>query len=405
MTTFSPDAVLISTTAYLEKLGNAAGIALSLFVIVGLTLRLIETKGPRMHLWAMVVFFAVSALDMLADTVFHAPFSVLLALYDWELVLFPGYTVGLYFFVRGLTSPEPKVTGKDLVHLIPFAMALLCLLPELVLPGPVRKGLEDQDLSSWHQYLIDLGRITFLVLWIVVLTIYGSLCVRRLVLHKRNIRELFSDLSGKKLIWLDALVATIFILAGTVILGEVLLLLGFPGLPKGMFTMAFDVLLTAAFGLFALRASPSLPSWSESIVTSSPAPALGATEGNQPQNQRYARSGLQADDLARYADRLEKRMAQGELWRDSSLNLRGLSAAVSLPPIHLSEVLNTRLSLTFYDFVNQHRVKDACALLSASNQTVLEISEMVGFNSKSTFNASFKKVTGQTPTEYRSTSR
>lgn len=66
-----------------------------------------------------------------------------------------------------------------------------------------------------------------------------------------------------------------------------------------------------------------------------------------PVPSRYARSGLKKADLDRYAKRLERRMAERQLWRDHSLNLRSLAAEIAIPAIHLSEVLNTNLSMSF----------------------------------------------------------
>lgn len=58
----------------------------------------------------------------------------------------------------------------------------------------------------------------------------------------------------------------------------------------------------------------------------------------------------------------------------------------------------------FFDFVNEYRIKKAIQILKDRTQkelTVLEILYQVGFNSKSSFNTSFKKYTGKTPTDYR----
>jgi AraC-like DNA-binding protein len=58
----------------------------------------------------------------------------------------------------------------------------------------------------------------------------------------------------------------------------------------------------------------------------------------------------------------------------------------------------------FFDFVNEYRIQKAMGILkdqSRSQLTVLEILYEVGFNSKSSFNTSFKKHTNLTPTAYR----
>jgi AraC-like DNA-binding protein len=70
----------------------------------------------------------------------------------------------------------------------------------------------------------------------------------------------------------------------------------------------------------------------------------------------------------------------------------------------ISYVLNEVIHKNFYGVVNEYRINEAVELLmkDGSNQLKIEVlGEMVGFQSKSSFNACFKKVTGMTPSEYR----
>jgi len=395
----------IDFDVYLEHLGLAASLGLSLFVLAGLAARLLEADRRRMHLWAMAAFFGVNILDALDSFAYSPVFTGPPALDQWQDVLIPTFMVSLYFFVRGLTSSDPQLRRSDWLHVLPFAAAFLCLAPSLMLPGDVRLGLTEPEVSADYMLLVESGNAAFWALWIIVLIVYGGLCVRRLIRHKRNIRDLFSDLSGHSLVWLDALVATIFIMSGIVILDETLILMGHEQIRAGAASLVYDVTLTAAFAWFALRASPPLPGWSNQVISSEPAQSREAAANDAQGDGRYARSGLLEADLSRFADRLDQRVREKQLWRDHNLNLRKLASEISILPIHLSEVLNTRLDLTFYDYVNQCRVKDACDLLASTDMPVLEVSETVGFNSKSTFNASFKKVTQQTPSQWRSTHR
>ena len=88
----------------------------------------------------------------------------------------------------------------------------------------------------------------------------------------------------------------------------------------------------------------------------------------------------------------------------STLTLQELSEELQISAHNLSEVINTRLGKNFFDFVNGFRVKEVQALLADPayrNITILAIAQDAGFNSKSTFNTIFKKVTNKTPSEYR----
>lgn len=57
---------------------------------------------------------------------------------------------------------------------------------------------------------------------------------------------------------------------------------------------------------------------------------------------------------------------------------------------------------TFVAYLNEWRVSRACILLRETDHSVLEISNMVGYNNLSHFNRQFLKFEGMTPRDYRS---
>jgi AraC-like DNA-binding protein len=70
----------------------------------------------------------------------------------------------------------------------------------------------------------------------------------------------------------------------------------------------------------------------------------------------------------------------------------------------VSQIINSEFGKNFYDFVNYYRVEECKKMLadnSYSSKTILEIAYECGFNSKSVFNNSFKKLTGKTPSDYK----
>jgi YesN/AraC family two-component response regulator len=85
------------------------------------------------------------------------------------------------------------------------------------------------------------------------------------------------------------------------------------------------------------------------------------------------------------------------------LTLNGLAEKLEISPRELSLMLNSELKLSFFNFVNKYRIKEAEQMLSdkTNKKTILEILYQVGFNNKSAFNRVFKEFTGFTPTEFR----
>jgi len=104
---------------------------------------------------------------------------------------------------------------------------------------------------------------------------------------------------------------------------------------------------------------------------------------------------------------LKQYMTEKEPFLDPSLTIQELANQIDIPVRDLSVLINHKMDQHFFDFVNEYRIKKAMNILkdqSKSDLTVLEILYEVGFNSKSSFNTSFKKYTNLTPTAYRNAS-
>jgi len=131
-------------------------------------------------------------------------------------------------------------------------------------------------------------------------------------------------------------------------------------------------------------------------------PASIASNGSQ--KNKYAKSGLSTEQLLDYKDRLKQIMHVQQAYLRPDLTLPKLAAAVNCSVNHLSQVINAGFGMSFFDYLNQHRIQHARELLSTiddQNGAILNIAFTVGFNSNSAFYAAFKKCVGQTPAQYR----
>ena len=133
-------------------------------------------------------------------------------------------------------------------------------------------------------------------------------------------------------------------------------------------------------------------------------PAIALLPDDATEDNRYERSGLNAEEASALEFVLRDVMDRAQPWKDSDLTLPDLAARLDTTPHKLSEVLNARMGLTFYDFVNGYRVRDVQRRIEAGDAKSLKILALAmdaGFASKSTFNHAFKKHTSQTPSGFR----
>jgi AraC-like DNA-binding protein len=120
--------------------------------------------------------------------------------------------------------------------------------------------------------------------------------------------------------------------------------------------------------------------------------------------QKYAASRLKQSDCEAIIRELTLCMKTEKPYLTPSLSVDDLARKLKIPARHLSQAIHTCLNQNFYDFINSYRIEESKKYIrdeSYSNQTLLAIAYDAGFNSKSVFNAAFKKNTGLTPKEYK----
>lgn len=103
-------------------------------------------------------------------------------------------------------------------------------------------------------------------------------------------------------------------------------------------------------------------------------------------------------------EELKAFMDREEPFLEPSLTVQDLADQLKMPAKELSILINHYQDQHFFDFVNEYRIQKAMQLLKDPSKRDLNVQEVlyaVGFNSKSSFNTAFKKYTGKTPTQYR----
>lgn len=68
---------------------------------------------------------------------------------------------------------------------------------------------------------------------------------------------------------------------------------------------------------------------------------------------------------------------------------------------YISKLFARMMNMTFTDYLNHYRISQACYLLKNENQSIGEVASKCGYTSLRTFHRNFRKITSQSPKEYR----
>jgi AraC-like DNA-binding protein len=99
---------------------------------------------------------------------------------------------------------------------------------------------------------------------------------------------------------------------------------------------------------------------------------------------------------------LDALMNEKQIYTDSNLTLARVARRVSVPIRDVSTAINRMTGENFSRYINGFRVRHAQAALRETELPITEVMFDAGFISKSSFNTEFRRIVGQTPSQFRS---
>ena len=284
----------------------------------------------------------------------------------------------LYLYVRVSVERRP-LQRRDLVHFIPVAVCAAYLLPYYLQPGAYKLAdLNSAAFTTWYYVRAALA--------IVIGGCYVLAAVR-LALKNREGDPQLQFLSfafvGVLAVALGRYVLDFLLPAYMPLTNWFLPVLGVAILYVMVYLGLRDPTMSGA------NASPTGPS---NQITSA---------GNGP---KYERSSLTDDRAEVGLQRLMTALEEEKIYLDADITLQSVAKRLAIPATHLSQIVNERLNQTFSDLINRYRVEEVKRRLidpACQHYSLLAIAEEAGFRSKSSFNATFKKLSQMTPSEYR----
>lgn len=88
-----------------------------------------------------------------------------------------------------------------------------------------------------------------------------------------------------------------------------------------------------------------------------------------------------------------------------NITLADVAQTVGITAGYLSTLFSQKLEKNFVDYLNELRISHACTYLKQNYLKTYEIAYKVGFRDEKYFSKVFKKITGQSPSEYRKANR
>ena len=306
----------------------------------------------------------------------------------WEFLLhiddgfFLLYGPILYLYARGVIFRDFKLSGRNLLHLIPYLLLTILLLSLKNLTPGTSEEIIRNDLP-WQFYLIS-------ALMYAHFFVYLELTYKLLGKYRKIIKNKYSQIDQINLDWLSFSLNTFGIVA------FVSLIHNFIGLAENRSVFMVTLVLLLIFVFYFVN---------KVIFKALRQPEIFAGI-TQNETAKYLGSNLTPGQIEEYRKQLLDLLWTDKPFFDPHLSLADLSEKLSVSTKHLSQVINQSFHKSFFDFINTYRIQEVQKILKESvddKLTVLEAMYEAGFNSKSSFNTAFKKETGQTPTEFRKT--
>jgi len=303
----------------------------------------------------------------------------------------------LYLYIRGSFNPEKN--KKDILHFIPFFFWIFYLVFAFVQPDEFKyNSYVETKHPDWGYLQVNsdipedpLGLRRFVNQFALIqLTTYIALAVIILLKKFRELKQPFLKTDNELLI----------ILRNTTL--HFLIIIAIFLTTKLYFGMRSDVggYLLATYISFMIYYT-SYQVLDRSDFFDKPGsfftfPVL-----------KYQKSSLSEEDKELVLKKIKKEMETRNYFANNLASLSGLAKQINESSHHVSQVINEKMNKSFFELLAFYRVEHAKKLIREDKNaklTVEELAEMVGYNSKSSFNVAFKKHSSKTPSEYRKSS-
>ena len=310
-------------------------------------------------------------------------------LFNFSLLIAPL----VYFYVRSVTIPYFKLRRKDWWHFTPFA-ALFIYKVFMAAYDLAQPGIEQVQNGPFQENIHQPYVSPFLTLiGFYSQILYYAFGIQIYVKYRKRLAEFFSNTYKVELNWIRNFLyawAGLFVFHSIMEVIDVSIVsLHWQQSWWSHFASALVVLFLGMKGYFT-----NLEKLYDTSVAA----------GKDERPPREAQTGK--EEFRQQKEKLNNFMATNRPFLDPDLTLSDLARQLNMSTIKLSQTINSGMGKNFNDFINEYRVEAVKRMMlngERQNFSLLGIAQECGFNSKATFNRTFKKFTSRTPSEFLNT--
>jgi ABC-type antimicrobial peptide transport system permease subunit/AraC-like DNA-binding protein len=284
----------------------------------------------------------------------------------------------LYFYVLKITCPTYRFSWKDFLHLSPL------LLEQAILAFEVNESARTGAATYATHVFRQTNPLLQLFIFISVIT-YLDKSHKLIQNFYRQLIPVLMDRSLLEFRWLRRLLAATALLWSLWIACAAIDYFGYHNQLNVQFYYPFYILFAVIIIWTATAAFLKPQAASIAQIPASAKPII-------------------PEELRTKGVLLKRSMEANLYYEDPDLSLSSLAEKLGWPPHELSRVINTVFKKGFNDYINEYRIREVISKMkdpAYDNITLLGIAFEAGFNSKATFNRSFKQMTGKSPAEFK----
>ncbi|HEY0055987.1 MAG TPA: helix-turn-helix domain-containing protein [Pedobacter sp.] len=311
----------------------------------------------------------------------HATKSLIILNFT-AFIFAPAFFYTVSYFIR----PDRSWKIKDYFHLLTLGIIYLLLSTYLLFVEPLHA-------KEGPNFLLTLIASNFGVLYSLQIFYYCGASWVKLKKHENDVRLFTASIENIDLRWLKGVVICVIVMSLLFII-NISINLSYYYIFELFYLVG--IFIIASFSLKQKEIYPFTNAQTNEILH----------DLIQPSNSAKLESKKLIEDskIEELKAILLHIMESRKPFLDCELTLVKLAAMMDISLHQLSYLINTGFDENFYQFVNRYRIEETKKMLldvKSNHLSFQGIATEVGFKSKSVFNATFKRYTGQTPREYK----